>query len=93
MKGVQQTVALDTFKPPHLFQPLGGVAVIANTRGQRSRAAAKLKVEWNDGEHGAFDSDSFKQQMLADRQADGQGVSQPGKRRHRFAARLSLVAR
>jgi isoquinoline 1-oxidoreductase beta subunit len=31
VKGVQQTVALDTFKPPHLFQPLGGVAVIANS--------------------------------------------------------------
>ena len=30
MKGVQQTVTLDTFKPPHLFQPLGGVAVIAD---------------------------------------------------------------
>ena len=31
VKGVQQTVTLDTFKPPHLFQPLGGVAVIANS--------------------------------------------------------------
>ena len=31
VKGVQQTVTLDTFKPPHLFQPLGGVAVIADS--------------------------------------------------------------
>jgi isoquinoline 1-oxidoreductase beta subunit len=65
VKGVQQTVALDTFKPPHLFQPLGGVAVIANSTWSAIKGRRALKVEWNDGGHGAFDSDSFKQQMLA----------------------------
>ena len=30
VRGVQQTVTLDTFKPPHGFQPLGGVAVIGD---------------------------------------------------------------
>ena len=65
VKGVQQTVALDTFKPPHLFQPLGGVAVIANSTWSAIKGRRALKVEWNDGAHGAFDSDSFKQQMLA----------------------------
>ncbi len=28
--GVKKTVTIDTFKPPHAFQPLGGVAVIAD---------------------------------------------------------------
>ena len=28
--GVQKTVTIETFKPPHLFKPLGGVAVIAD---------------------------------------------------------------
>jgi isoquinoline 1-oxidoreductase beta subunit len=65
VKGVQQTVALDTFKPPHLFQPLGGVAVIANNTWAAMKGRRALKIEWNDGAHGAFDSDSFKQQMLA----------------------------
>ena len=65
VKGVQQTVALDTFKPPHLFQPLGGVAVIANSTWSAIKGRRALKVEWNDGAHGAFDSDSLKQQMLA----------------------------
>jgi isoquinoline 1-oxidoreductase beta subunit len=65
VKGVQQTVALDTFKPPHLFQPLGGVAVIGNSTWAAIKGRRALKVEWNDGAHGAFDSDSFKQQMLA----------------------------
>ena len=64
VKGVQQTVALDTFKPPHLFQPLGGVAVIANSTWAAMKGRKQLKIEWNDGAHGAFESEAFKQQML-----------------------------
>jgi isoquinoline 1-oxidoreductase beta subunit len=65
VKGVQQTVALDTFKPPHLFQPLGGVAVIADSTWAAIKGRRALKVEWNDGAHAGFDSEAFKQEMLA----------------------------
>jgi isoquinoline 1-oxidoreductase beta subunit len=60
VKGVQQTVTLDTFKPPHLFQPLGGVAVIADNTWSALKGRRALKVEWNDGAHGAFESEAFK---------------------------------
>jgi isoquinoline 1-oxidoreductase beta subunit len=72
VKGVQQTVTLDTFKPPHLFQPLGGVAVIADNTWAALQGRKKLKVEWNDGPHASFESGAFKQQLL-------QTVSQPVK--------------
>jgi len=72
VKGVQETVTLDTFKPPHLFQPLGGVAVIANNTFAALQGRRKLKVDWNDGGHGVFESDGFKKQLL-------QTVSQPAK--------------
>jgi isoquinoline 1-oxidoreductase beta subunit len=72
VKGVQQTVTLDTFKPPHLFQPLGGVAVIADNTWAALQGRRKLKVDWNDGGHAAFESDAFKKQLL-------QTVSQPAK--------------
>jgi isoquinoline 1-oxidoreductase subunit beta len=65
VKGVQQTVPLDTFKPPHLFQPLGGVAVIADSTWAAIKGRRALKVEWNDGAHAGFESEAFKQQMLA----------------------------
>ncbi len=65
VKGVQQTVALDAFKPPHLFQPLGGVAVIADSTWAAIKGRRALKVEWNDGAHAGFESEAFKQQMLA----------------------------
>ena len=72
VKGVQETVTLDTFKPPHLFQPLGGVAVIANNTWAALQGRRKLKVDWNDGDHGTFESDAFKKQLV-------QTVSQPAK--------------
>ncbi len=72
VKGVQETVTLDTFKPPHLFQPLGGVAVVANNTWAALQGRKKLKIDWNDGGHAAFESDAFKKQLL-------QTVSQPAK--------------
>ena len=72
VKGVRETVTLDTFKPPHLFQPLGGVAVIANNTWAALQGRRKLKVDWNDGGHGTFESDAFKKQLV-------QTVSQPAK--------------
>jgi isoquinoline 1-oxidoreductase subunit beta len=72
VKGVQQTVAIDPFKPPHLFQPLGGVAVIANSTWAALQGRKQLKIEWNDGAHAAFESEAFKQQLLT-------AVKQPGK--------------
>ncbi len=49
VKGVQQTVTLDTVKPPLLFQPLGGVAVIADNTWAALQGRKKLKIDWNDG--------------------------------------------
>ena len=58
VKGVSQTVTLDTFKPPVLFQPLGGVAVIANSTWAAMQGRKKLKIDWNDGPHASFTSPS-----------------------------------
>ena len=64
VKGVQQTVTLDTFKPPHLFQPLGGVAVIADNTWAALQGRRRLKVDWNDGPHAGLESDAFKKQLI-----------------------------
>lgn len=72
VNGVMQTVPLDPFKPPHLFQPLGGVAVIAGSTWAALQGRKRLKIEWNDGPHAVFDSVSSKQQLI-------DTVKQPGK--------------
>lgn len=64
VRGVRQTVTLDTFKPPHLFQPLGGVAVIADSTWAAIQGRRRLKVQWNDGPHAAFESEAFRRELM-----------------------------
>ena len=47
--GVQQTVVIETFKPPCGHQPMGGVAVIADNTWAAFQGRKKLKVEWDNG--------------------------------------------
>ena len=54
VRGVSQTVVLPDFKPPHAFQPLGGVAVIADNTWAALQGRKKLKVDWDAGANAAF---------------------------------------
>lgn len=63
VKGVSAVIALDTFKPPHAFQQLGGVAVIADNTWTAMQARKKLKVDWELNENAAYDSDSYKKAL------------------------------
>ena len=65
VRGVQQTVALDTFKAPHGFQPLGGVAVLGDNTWAVLKGRRALKVEWNDGPNAAFASEPYKKSLQA----------------------------
>jgi isoquinoline 1-oxidoreductase subunit beta len=62
--GVQQTVVIPAFKPPHLFQALGGVAAIANNTWSAMKGREALKVEWDAGEHASYDSAAFKKALF-----------------------------
>jgi isoquinoline 1-oxidoreductase beta subunit len=62
--GVQQTVVIPGFKPPHGFQPLGGVAVIANNTWSAMKGREALKVEWDASEHAGYESAAYKKELL-----------------------------
>jgi len=62
--GVQQTVVIPGFKPPHAFQALGGVAVIANSTWSAMKGREALKVEWDAGDNASYDSAAFKQSLF-----------------------------
>jgi isoquinoline 1-oxidoreductase beta subunit len=64
VRGVQKTVELPAFKPPHGFQALGGVAVIADNTWAAMKGREKLKVEWDAGENASYDSAAYKQSLL-----------------------------
>lgn len=64
VKGVLQTVTIPDLKGPAMFQPLGGVAVIANSTWAAAKGREKLKVEWSESPNAAYDSAKFKQSLL-----------------------------
>lgn len=61
--GVQQTVVIDTFKPPHQFQPLGGVAVIADNTFAAFKGRKSLKVEWDESPHAVYNSPAYRKTL------------------------------
>ena len=63
VKGVRQTITIDTFKPPCHFQPLGGVAVLADNTWAAFQGRKQLKIEWDNGANVSYDSDAFKRQL------------------------------
>ena len=61
--GVEKIVVLDGTTPPAKFQPLGGVAVVAANTWAAIKGRDALKVSWNDGPHGSYDSAAYKAQL------------------------------
>ena len=78
VKGVLGTEVIPPFKPPHLFQPLGGVAVIADNTWTAMQGRKKLKVDWDLGEHVSFNSKAFKEELLATAKKPGKVVRKVG---------------
>lgn len=64
VSGVLRTEILDPFSPPHSFQALGGVAVIAENTWAAIKGRRALKIEWSESPHDGYDSDNFKTELL-----------------------------
>ena len=72
VKGVQRTIPIDPFTPPHAFQPLGGVAVIADNTWSAFKGRNQLKIDWDNGANATYNSADYKKQLQ-------QTARQPGK--------------
>ncbi len=76
--GVQKTLTIDTFKPPHQFQPLGGVAVIADNTWAAFKGRKSLKVEWDTSPHSEYNSAPFRKTLEATSRKPGKVVRNIG---------------
>lgn len=70
--GVLQVVEIPPFQGAPVFQPLGGVAVVARNTWAAIQGRAALEIEWDDGANGGYDSAAFRQTLEA-------ASRQPGK--------------
>jgi isoquinoline 1-oxidoreductase subunit beta len=73
--GVKKTFPIAPFTPPHAAQPLGGVAVVADNTWSAFKGRNKLKIEWENGANGGYNSAEYRKQLQ-------QTARQPGKAVH-----------
>jgi isoquinoline 1-oxidoreductase beta subunit len=76
--GVHQTVSIDPFKPPAAFQPLGGVAVIADNTWAAFQGRKKLKITWDNGPNESYDSVEYKKELTETAHKPGQLIRSVG---------------
>jgi isoquinoline 1-oxidoreductase beta subunit len=69
--GVRQIVRMPAAAPPANANPLGGVAVLADHTWGAMRGRDRLKIEWEKGPNGDYDSADYNKLLLA-------AVRQPG---------------
>ncbi len=72
--GVKQTIPIDPFKPPHAFQPLGGVAVVADNTWSAFKGRKQLKVDWDNGANASYNSADYKKQLQETARQSGKAV-------------------
>lgn len=61
--GVIKTLTLPSSPPPAVFNPLGGVVVVADNTWAAMEGRKKLKIEWNKGPNSDYDSTAFRQTL------------------------------
>ncbi|HSY98465.1 MAG TPA: molybdopterin cofactor-binding domain-containing protein [Terriglobales bacterium] len=63
--GVSQTIPIDPFQQAPGFQPLGGIAVIADNTWAAFQGRKKLNISWDNGPNETYNSDSYKNELRA----------------------------
>src|SRR3984957_13193268 len=61
--GVHQTIPIDPYQPPPAFQPLGGIAVIADNSWAAFQGRKKLNISGDNGPNETYDSGAYKNEL------------------------------
>ena len=72
MSGIVKVVEINAAVPTAKFHPLNGVAVVAVDTWAALKARNTLKIQWEDGEHGTYDSKAYRAELE-------QAARKPGK--------------
>ena len=76
MDGLVDVVKIDRFAHP--YGTLGGVAVVARDSWTAQQALTRLQVEWEAGEHGGYNTDEYKKELVRQVEAPGESVFKRG---------------
>jgi isoquinoline 1-oxidoreductase subunit beta len=89
--GVHQTLRIDPFKPPAAFQPLGGVAVIADNTWAAFQGRKKLKITWDNGPNVSYDSAEYKKELRETAHKPGKLIRSVGDSDKEISAAKNVV--
>jgi isoquinoline 1-oxidoreductase beta subunit len=70
--GVLKVVTIDPASLPVVFQPLGGVGVVAENTFAAIKGRSRLKLDWDEGPNASYDSREYRKTLEA-------AASKPGK--------------
>ena len=76
--GVLKVVTIEPPTPPVVFQPLGGVAVIAENTFAAIKGRSQLEIQWDDGPNASYDSVQYRKTLEAAAAKPGQVVRNNG---------------
>jgi isoquinoline 1-oxidoreductase subunit beta len=78
VSGVEKIIEVRGWPWPSKFQPLGGVAVIARNTGAAIKGRDALKVVWDDGANGKYESVAYRTELEEASRKPGLVVRQEG---------------
>ncbi|MGJ8694141.1 MAG: molybdopterin cofactor-binding domain-containing protein [Thalassotalea sp.] len=90
MKGVIDVIEITPIKLP--FSSLGGVAVVADNSWTAQQAVKLLKVEWDKGPHGEYDTQKYRQQLVKNVEKPAQEIVKRGNLTKAFDEAASKVS-
>src|SRR5262249_33032640 len=76
--GVVKVVQIEPSPAPALFNPLGGVAVLARNTFAAMQGRRALKITWDDGPHGSYDSTAYRAGLEESARKPGKVVRNDG---------------
>jgi isoquinoline 1-oxidoreductase beta subunit len=76
--GVVKVVQIEGTALPALFNPLGGVAVVARNTFAAMQGRRALKITWDDGPNGSYDSVAYKASLEESARKPGKVVRNDG---------------
>lgn len=76
--GVLKVVPIDPPQIPSAFQPLGGIAVVAENTFAAIKGRSHLQIEWDDGPNGSYDSVEYRKALEAASMQPGKVVRDDG---------------
>ena len=78
VKGVKETVPIPPFTPPHAFQALGGVAVVADNTWSAFKGRRYLKIAWDNGANSVYTSTEYRKELQSSARQPGKVVVSTG---------------